>query len=122
MEELFAVLGLFTTPLVIAMGVSMYYTRKELNRLRRDEAPRARDDRMDRLEQAVDAIAVEVERLAQGQQYTARLLADRVERGAPQSGTRLPAHASSFARRHDPRQRVTACCTPRAPVCYDPRR
>jgi hypothetical protein len=85
-EELFAVLGLFMTPLAIAMGVSMYYTRKELNRLRREEAPRARDDRMDRLEQAVDAIAVEVERLAQGQQYTARLLADRVERGAPQAG------------------------------------
>jgi hypothetical protein len=87
-EELFAILGLFTTPLVIAMGVSMYYTRQELKRLRREEAPRARDDRMDRLEQAVDAIAVEVERLAQGQQYTARLLADRVERGTPQSGAR----------------------------------
>jgi hypothetical protein len=86
MEELFAILGLFTTPLVIAMGVSMYYTRKELNRLRREEAPRARDDRMDRLEQAVDAIAIEVERLAQGQQYTARLLADRVERTAPPGG------------------------------------
>lgn len=86
MEELFTILGFFTTPLVIAMGVSMYYTRKELKRLRREEAPRARDDRMDRLEQAVDAIAIEVERLAQGQQYTARLLADRTERTAPPGG------------------------------------
>jgi hypothetical protein len=86
-EELFAILGLFTTPLVIAMGVSMYYTRKELNRLRRDDSPTVRDDhRLDRLEQAVDAIAVEVERLAQGQQYTARLLADRAERSVPPSG------------------------------------
>ena len=36
------------------------------------------DDRLDRIEQAVDAIAVEVERMAESQRFTARLLAERL--------------------------------------------
>lgn len=86
MEELFAFLGLFATPVAIALGVALIYTRAEVHRLRREQqapvSPRP-DNRMDRLEQAVDAIAVEVERLAQSQQFTARLLADRSEQGRP---------------------------------------
>lgn len=88
MEELFAVIGLFTAPVVVALSVAMYYTRKELNRLRGESGPRTRDDRMERMEQAVDAIAAEVERLAQQQQFTSRLLAERSER---ESGSRGPA-------------------------------
>ncbi|HEX2781709.1 MAG TPA: hypothetical protein VHM30_19545 [Gemmatimonadaceae bacterium] len=36
------------------------------------------DDRLRRLEEAVDAIAVEVERISEGQRFTTRLLAERV--------------------------------------------
>jgi hypothetical protein len=39
--------------------------------------PVASDDRLQRLEQAVDAIAVEVERISEGQRFTVKLLADR---------------------------------------------
>ncbi|HEY5219923.1 MAG TPA: hypothetical protein VIJ16_08935 [Gemmatimonadaceae bacterium] len=35
------------------------------------------DDRIARIEQAVDAIAVEVERISEGQRFTTRLLAER---------------------------------------------
>lgn len=35
------------------------------------------DDRMDRLEQAVDAIAIEIERVSEAQRYTTKLLAER---------------------------------------------
>lgn len=87
MEEFFAVIGLFAGPAVVALSVAMYYTRKELNRLRAESSPRMRDDRMERMEQAVDAIAAEVERLAQQQQFTTRLLADRAER---EGGARGP--------------------------------
>ena len=80
MEEFFALIGLVAGPLSIALSVAMYYTRKELNRVRNEAVPRGRDDRMERMEQAVDAIAAEVERLAQQQQFTQRLLADRTER------------------------------------------
>jgi hypothetical protein len=33
--------------------------------------------RLDRIEQAVDAIAIEVERVSEGQRFTSKLLADR---------------------------------------------
>lgn len=35
--------------------------------------------RLDRMEQAIDAIAVEVERISEGQRFTTRLLSDRGE-------------------------------------------
>ena len=35
--------------------------------------------RLDRMEQAIDAIAVEVERIAEGQRFTSKLLAGRAE-------------------------------------------
>jgi hypothetical protein len=44
------------------------------------------EERMGRMEQAIDAIAVEVERISEGQRFTTRLLAERV--GEPAS---LPA-------------------------------
>jgi hypothetical protein len=82
MEEFFAVLGLFATPLAVAFGVAFFMSRAELRRLREERLEQkglARADRFDRLEQAVDAIAGEVERLAQHQQFTARLLSGREE-------------------------------------------
>jgi transposase-like protein len=37
------------------------------------------DERLARLEQAVDAIAIEVERMSEGQRFVAKLLAERAE-------------------------------------------
>jgi len=37
------------------------------------------NDRMTRLEQAVESIALEVERISEGQRFTTKLLADRVQ-------------------------------------------
>jgi hypothetical protein len=80
MEEFFAILGLFMTPTAVALAVAFAYTRGELKRLREEEKRDSRGfDRFDRLEQAVDAIAGEVERLAQNQQFTARLPSGREE-------------------------------------------
>ena len=41
-------------------------------------------DRLERMEQAIDAIAVEVERIAEGQRFTSKLLASRAEVERPQ--------------------------------------
>jgi hypothetical protein len=82
MEEFFAFLGLIMTPTAVALGVAFAFTRAEVKRLREERKDVRRGDgldRFDRLEQAVDAIAGEVERLAQSQQYTARLLSGREE-------------------------------------------
>jgi|SRR6267378_573340 hypothetical protein len=51
------------------------------------------DQRLERIEQAVDAIAIEMERVSEGQRFTTRLLADR---GSPASAP--PAPAASVAR------------------------
>lgn len=39
--------------------------------------------RLERMEQAIDAIAVEVERIAEGQRFTSKLLASRADVGRP---------------------------------------
>ena len=43
------------------------------------ELPRQVDQRLERIEQAVDAIAIEVERISEGQRFTTKLLSDRAE-------------------------------------------
>lgn len=40
-------------------------------------SPSVRDDRVERLQQAVDAIAVELERVGEGQRFVTKLMADR---------------------------------------------
>src|SRR3954471_22196456 len=54
------------------------------------------DDRMTRLEQAVEAIALEVERISEGQRFTTKLLTDRA------SADRLPTASSSEPRQVTP--------------------
>jgi hypothetical protein len=46
-------------------------------------APRVDDGRMDRLESAVDAIAIEVERISEGQRFTVGLLTERLPARTP---------------------------------------
>ena len=40
------------------------------------------EDRVTQIERALEAIAIEVERIAEGQRFTAKLLAERIEREA----------------------------------------
>lgn len=41
------------------------------------QAARVDDERLERLQQSVDAIAIEVERIAEAQRFSAKLLAER---------------------------------------------
>ena len=78
-------LGFFTSVTII---VRMIATAAVAHARRGDEAGRGlvvHEDRMARLEQAVDAIALEVERISEGQRFTTKLLADRA------AADRLPA-------------------------------
>ena len=45
--------------------------------------PNDMGQRLERMEQAIDAIAVEVERIAEGQRFTSKLLAGRADAGRP---------------------------------------
>jgi len=49
------------------------------NARRGEPRPGLPDDRLARLEQAVESIAIEVERISEGQRFTTRLLAERAQ-------------------------------------------
>ena len=60
---------------LVAIGVS---ARVRLLRAERgSNAPRIDENRLQHLEQAVDAIAIEIERISESQRFTTKLLADR---------------------------------------------
>lgn len=58
------------------IGVAAAYAIRPLKRPR--QIP-PNDDRLEHLQQSVDAIAVEVERIAEAQRFSAKLLAERAE-------------------------------------------
>jgi hypothetical protein len=42
------------------------------------------------MEQAIDSIAIEVERISEGQRFTTKLLSERADRGLPASSPANP--------------------------------
>ena len=73
LAQVLATIALFIGSLSVIALIGRVLKRKI------DGAPPAEigDDRLRRLEDAVDAIAVEVERISEGQRFTAKLLAER---------------------------------------------
>lgn len=68
--------------LVCMTGTFVFVVNAFMNRRPRQPEPPARVDaaseqRLARIEQAVEAIAVEVERISEGQRFTTKLLAER---------------------------------------------
>ena len=88
-----ALLGIFATPAAIAFGVAWWSARRELEIRRELGQPAFGRQPADtgRLEQAVEAMAIEVERITEGQRFMTRLLAERTaaER-APRERAALP--------------------------------
>jgi hypothetical protein len=76
-EEAFVLGGLFM--LVVFLPLSIAYARRVWRRGASAVAslPRELGERLQRLEQAVDAVAVEVERIGEGQRFVTRLLGER---------------------------------------------
>lgn len=68
-----------------SLGLVAYFVHAVTGLIGRKIAPKSQaalgsetEQRIARIEQAVDAIAVEVERISEGQRFTTRLLAERV--------------------------------------------
>ena len=80
-------LGFFAMVTTITVGLP--FARAVARRMDKETAvPRIPADvtaRLERMEQAIDSIAVEVERISEGQRFTTKLLADRASgaNGAP---------------------------------------
>lgn len=86
MNEEFAVLLFFfgiSMTLNLALGVSWFRSSRRARRLEEQGQPRGLDDRrVERIEQAVDALAAQVDQIAGGQEFLNRVVAERQERRA----------------------------------------
>ncbi len=72
-------LGFFTMVAVIAVGspLARAFARKMDHKSLPPAVPTELQQRLEHMEQAIDSIAVEVERISEGQRFTTKLLADR---------------------------------------------
>jgi hypothetical protein len=71
-------LGFFAMVATIAVGAPL--ARAFAKRMERDAKTKIAPEvtsRLERIEQAVDAIAIEVERISEGQRFTTKLLTER---------------------------------------------
>jgi hypothetical protein len=80
----FAVVSCIIVGLVGSLSVIAVFTVKMLlpRRGPSKDALRADDHRLEQLQQSVDAIAIEVERIAEAQRFSAKLLSERVDNPA----------------------------------------
>jgi hypothetical protein len=86
-----------TSGVTIVSVTRMYFKHLELKARERGSISSAVEQRLERMEHALDSVAVEVERISEGQRFTTRLLSDR--NGVPASSARP--HAPD--ERHDAR-------------------
>ena len=85
MNEDIIVPGLFFfTVIVLTLGIPLMraYVRRQDRAGLRPPADPERDQRLERIEHAVDAMAIEIERISEGQRFVTRLLAERHDQPA----------------------------------------
>jgi hypothetical protein len=79
--EVIVALGAFSAITISITVITRAMLRAQENKLRSSSGARLgteTDARIERIEHAVDAIAIEIERISEGQRFTTRLLSDRV--------------------------------------------
>lgn len=93
--EIAVPLAAFATAVVLAIGIPLAraFSRKMDADSRNPRLPTEITERLERMEQAIDSIAVEVERITEGQRFTTKLLSEG--RGAPESRQISPTGTSA---------------------------
>ncbi len=88
-EVLPIVQSFFMTVAIIALGVPVIraITRRWEQPKQPKELVADTTARLERIEQAVDAIAIEVERIAEAQRFSAKLMAEQQKRALPNAST-----------------------------------
>ena len=76
--EIIVPLGAFVCAIFLAIGVPLAraYARKMDAEGRNPRLPSEVTDRLERMEQALDSVALEVERISEGQRFTTKLLSE----------------------------------------------
>jgi hypothetical protein len=87
LAQIFVVIGLFVASLlgmVLVIKVAFFRSKKKSQPMD-PGLPRVDDSRFTRLEQAVDSIAIEVERIAEAQRFSVKLMSERLPNRLPES-------------------------------------
>lgn len=76
--EIAVPLGAFATAIVLAIGIPLAraYSRKMDSESKNPRIPSEVTDRLERIEQSLEAVAIEVERISEGQRFTTKLLSE----------------------------------------------
>ena len=76
--EIVVPLGAFACAIVLAIGVPLAraYSRRMDADSKYPRLPTEVTDRLERMEQALDSVALEVERISEGQRFTTKLLSE----------------------------------------------
>jgi hypothetical protein len=76
-EDILAIGGFFFTVIVLALGVPLVLSYTRRRNLEPPKQQLADAARLARIETAIEAMAVEVERISEGQRFVTKLLAER---------------------------------------------
>lgn len=81
--------GAFATAIILAIGVPITraFARRMDAESRNPRIPTEVAQRLERMEQTLDAVAVEIERITEGQRFTTRLLSESTPRDPRPVGT-----------------------------------
>jgi hypothetical protein len=71
-------LGAFATAIIIAIGIPLAraFARKLDAESKNPRVPSEVTNRLERIEQSLEAVAIEVERISEGQRFTTKLLSE----------------------------------------------
>jgi hypothetical protein len=94
--EIAVPLGAFATAIICAIGIPLAraFARKMDAESRNPRLPLEITNRLERMDQALEAIAIEVERISEGQRFTTKLLSE----GRPGEPRQVPSSTSSQGR------------------------
>jgi hypothetical protein len=81
--EIVVPLGAFACAIILAIGVPLAraYSRRMDAESKNPRLPTEVTDRLERMEQALDSVALEVERISEGQRFTTKLLSEGRDAG-----------------------------------------
>jgi hypothetical protein len=92
--EIVVPLGAFATAIVMGIGIPLAraFARKMDAEGKNPRVPMEVTGRLERIEQSLEAVAIEVERISEGQRFTTKLLS---EGRTPAGAAQLPAASSA---------------------------
>jgi hypothetical protein len=83
--EFVAIMSTFLIGGVVVIRLTFAMARRLEGKPSTPAIPPDLSARLERIEQAVDSVAIEVERISEGQRFTTKLLNDRSQARAPES-------------------------------------